>query len=40
MFLIVGMVPGVAVLLDDTFGEGHHTTVMGDEDWCSMLVAV
>ncbi len=31
---------GVAVLLDDTFGTGHHTTLVGDDDWCSLLVAV
>ena len=37
---IIELTGGVAVLLDDTFGKGHHTTVVGDDDWCSMLVAV
>tara|TARA_X000000950_G_C13530549_1_gene503431 strand:- start:156 stop:518 length:363 start_codon:yes stop_codon:yes gene_type:complete len=37
---IIELKGGVAVLLDDTFGKGHRTTVVGDDDWCGMLVAV
>ena len=37
---IIELKGGVAVLLDDTFGKGHRTTVVGEDDWCRMLVAV
>tara|TARA_B100000686_G_scaffold148545_1_gene155896 strand:+ start:1591 stop:1953 length:363 start_codon:yes stop_codon:yes gene_type:complete len=37
---VIKLVRGVSVLLTDTTGKGHHTTVVGDEDWCSMLISI
>jgi uncharacterized cupin superfamily protein len=32
--------PGKVVLLEDTTGTGHHTRVMGDEDWWGVLIGL
>ena len=36
----IRLVRGVPVLLTDTSGKGHHTSVVGDDDWCSMLISI
>jgi hypothetical protein len=30
--------PGSAVLLEDTHEKGHHTKVVGDDEWCGAFV--
>ena len=37
---VIKLVRGVSVLLTDTTGKGHNTTVVGDEGWCSMLISI
>ncbi len=32
--------PGDVVLLEDTSGRGHRTTILGDEPWLAMVVAL
>ena len=37
---VIKLALGVSVLLTDTNGKGHHTSIVGDDDWCSMLVSI
>tara|TARA_B100001540_G_scaffold25478_1_gene20952 strand:- start:88 stop:450 length:363 start_codon:yes stop_codon:yes gene_type:complete len=37
---VINLASGVPVLLTDTSGKGHHTVVVSDDDWCSMLVSI
>ena len=37
---VINLASGVPVLLTDTRGKGHHTVVVGNDDWCSMLVSI
>ena len=37
---VIRLARGVPVLLTDTSGKGHHTSVVGDDDWCSMLISI
>lgn len=37
---VINLASGVPVLLTDTSGKGHHTVVVGNDDWCSMLVSI
>lgn len=31
--------PGTIALLEDTAGKGHHTEVLGESEWCALVIA-